>query len=81
MYLIVNINWSFYSTKNKAAVIGEGLPGEGIFFVRLPSVTSLAWEGVLGLLSLFLAGLNNGPSYWLVLGVAMEYLQRTEPYT
>ena len=55
MYLIVNINWSFYSTKNKAAVIGEGLPGEGIFFVRLPSVTSLAWEGVLGLLSLFLA--------------------------
>lgn len=55
MYLIVNINWSFYSTKNKAVVIGEGLPGEWIFFVRLPSVTSLAWEGILGLLSLFLA--------------------------
>ena len=58
MYLIVHINWSFYSTKNKAAAMGEGFPGEWIFFPRLPSVTSLEWEGILGLLSLFLAALD-----------------------
>ena len=34
-------------------VTGEGLPGEWIFFARLPSVTSLEWEGSPGLLSPF----------------------------
>lgn len=38
--------------------MGEGFPGEWIFFPRLPSVTSLEWEGILGLLSLFLAALD-----------------------
>ena len=33
--------------------MGEGLPGEWIFFTRLPSVNLLEWEGSLGLLAPF----------------------------